>query len=93
LSDFISRRHVDQQPQALLMRHRLEMLTEAFDVPANVQRTRLDQAPALLGEFEQAALSRSAPAMELQPTQQVRLLNVVECHGLPLLALELCRLL
>jgi hypothetical protein len=64
----MARRHVDQQPQALLMRHGLEMLTDAFDVPTDVQRTGLDQFPALLDEFEQADLSGSAPAVELQPT-------------------------
>ena len=72
----MARRQVDQQPQALLMRHGLEMLTEAFDVPADVQRTGLDLAPGLLGEFKQAVLSRPAPTMEEQPAQQVRLLDV-----------------
>jgi hypothetical protein len=44
------------------------MLTDAFDVPTDVQRTGLDQVPTLLDEFEQADLSGSAPVVELQPT-------------------------
>src|SRR5262249_6777866 len=67
------------------------MLTETLDVPADVQRTGLDLVPTLLGEFQQTVLSRSAPKMKLQPAQQVRLLNVVECHELRSLILKISR--
>src|SRR5262245_42121812 len=64
------------------------MLTKALDVPADVQRTGLDLVPALLGEFQEPVLSRSALKMKLQPAQQVRLLNIVECHELRSLILN-----
>ena len=53
----MARRQVDQQPQNLLMRDGLEMLTQTFDVPIDVQRARLDPLPACFSEFEQIALT------------------------------------
>ncbi len=60
----MTRRHVEQQPQNLLMRHGLEMLTQAFDVPGDVQRTGFYLVPALPGEFKQAQFSFLPPTME-----------------------------
>jgi len=57
----MARRQVDQQPQALLMRHGLEMIHKAFDVSRYSQRTGLRPGSRLaLVNLKQAVLSRRA---------------------------------
>ena len=54
----MARRDIDQQPQNLPMRHRLEMLAHALDVPIAAKRRRLDPAPRLLGELNNEPSNR-----------------------------------
>jgi hypothetical protein len=66
----VARRQIDQQPQKLSIRNRLQMITDHLDMPAPDEGSRFDRVPRLTTELEQTHLTTPATIHQPHARQQ-----------------------